>query len=104
MVKWETKKPNLFCIATLLLACAQTTLLQNYNCSLAMFYVLPPTVNQTCLAIQIRLVRIAKSLLQNVEVSSTFCNKIGSCFAFTGPRQTCFAIGNIILVYGLTPS
>ena len=63
MVKWETKKPNLFCIATLLLACAQTTLLQNYNCSLALFYVLPPTVNQTCLAIQIRLVRIAKSLL-----------------------------------------
>ena len=44
--------------------------------------------------------------LQKVEISSTFCNKICTCYVFYGPklRQTCFAASDVTPMYGVTPA
>ena len=47
--------------------------------------------HSTCLATN-QVVARCKKLLQKVESSSTFCNKICTCCVFyLGPRQTCLA-------------
>ena len=79
-VKRATKTCNLFCsIASKQvkkLCCAFTTHMQ-----------------------QIRLLQVAKRLLQKVESSSTFYNKTYTCCAFY--RPDCFAASDVTLVYGV---
>ena len=62
-----------------------------------------PATNQTCLA-TIQVVAGCENLLQKVESSSTFCDKICTSCAFFGPKQTCFATSDVIPVYGVTPT
>ena len=38
-----------------------------------------------------------EKLLQKVQSRSTFCNKICTCCAFTGPRQTCFLASDVTI-------
>ena len=59
-----------------------------------MLRVLPPTCKPVLQ--QIRL-QVAKTLLQKVESSFTFCNKICTCCAFYSPKA------NLSSLYGVTP-
>ena len=58
---------------------------------------------QTCMATN-QGVGGCEYFLQEVESSSAFCDKICTCFAFTGPRQTWFAASDLTPLYGVTPA
>ena len=45
-----------------------------------------------------------KTLLQKVESSSTFCNRICTSCAFYRTKETCFAASDVTLVYRVIPA
>ena len=67
---------------------------------MAKLRVLPPTY-QTCLATN-QVVAVCEKLLQNVENSSTYCNKICICWEFYRPAETTFAAPEVTPLYGVT--
>ena len=76
--------------------CNFTTLLQNeLKSSVARFTT--HQSNLSCNKIN-KVVAGCEKLLQKVQSSSTFCNKICTCCAFTGPRQTCFLASDVTIV------
>ena len=48
--------------------------------------------------------QVAKRLLQKVESSSTFCNKICTSCTFYRTKETCFAASDVTPVYGVIPA
>lgn len=75
------------------------TLLQNIlNSNVSHF-----TVHfQTCLVTN-QVVAVCEELLQKVESSGPFCNKICTCCTFYQPKTNSFAANDITPVYGVTP-